>query len=156
MQHVLVSSQHSDSYWNFEREEISFEIIWVNSEDESLQEQWKSGFCIMEIWFLHGTILIWKNGRDIETGTCKKGTTFQTAILIQRHAAIALWRHSTGNAFSAATRTFNVERSTYFSITKKFSDPIRMLATVKNSAVNTFFSILSITKLLNLCFLNTE
>ena len=154
MQHVLISFQHSDWYWNCERQEIGSEIMRVNSENESLQEQWKSDFCIMEIWFLHGTIFIWKNGRDIETSNHKKDTTFRKAILIQRNAAIVLWRLSTGNAFITAARTFDVGISTYFSITKKFPDPIRVLATVKNSAVNTFFSIRSITELLNSCFLN--
>ena len=156
MEHVFVSSQHSNSYWNCEREKISFEIMRVNSEDESCQEQWKSDFCIMEILFLHGTILIWKNGRDIETRTYEKDTTFRKAIQIQKNAAIALWRYSTGNACSAAARTFSVGSPIYFSITKKFSDPIRVLATVKNSAVNTFFSTWSITELRNLCFLNAE
>ena len=70
--------------------------------------------------------------------------------------SIALSRLSIRIAFSAAAKTFTFGKRTYISITKIFFDPIRVLATVKNYAVNTVFSIWSITKLSNFCFLNTE
>ena len=105
--------------------------MWEHRHSSDFQFRWKLDFRMNSLNFEKLVDLV---RQRLE----KHDTQLRTAIPIERRAAVALWRLSTGNSFHTVSKTFAIGKSTAVTITRdvcaeifrKF--PISQLETAKN------------------------
>ena len=111
--------------------------MWEHRHSSDFQFRWKLDFRMNSLNFEKLVDLVRQRSE-------KHDTQLRTAIPIERRAAVALWRLSTGNSFHTVSKTFAIGKSTAVTITRdvcaeifrlslqfiKF--PISQLETAKN------------------------